>query len=87
MREKGQATVIAKDPHGYYTWNVIYGSISQLGVPQQAILINNQFPDPEINCSSNNNSVFNVFNNIHEPFLVNWHGIQLRKNSWQDDGT
>ncbi|MED6180500.1 L-ascorbate oxidase [Stylosanthes scabra] len=78
------ATVIAEDPYVYYTWNVTYGSISPLGVPQQALLINNQFPGPEINCSSNNNIVVNVFNNIDEPLLFNWHGIQLRKNSWQD---
>ncbi|XP_016193677.1 L-ascorbate oxidase homolog [Arachis ipaensis] len=78
------ATVIAEDPYVYYTWNVSYGTISPLGVPQQAILINNQFPGPEINGSSNNNIVVNVFNNIDEPLLFTWHGIQLRKNSWQD---
>ncbi|XP_057747992.1 L-ascorbate oxidase homolog [Arachis stenosperma] len=78
------ATVIAEDPYVYYTWNVSYGTISPLGTPQQAILINNLFPGPEINCSSNNNIVVNVFNNLDEPLLFTWHGIQLRKNSWQD---
>ncbi|MED6180501.1 L-ascorbate oxidase [Stylosanthes scabra] len=77
-------TVIAEDPYVYYTWNVSYGTISPLGISQQAILINDQFPGPEINCSSNNNIVVNVFNNIDEPLLFTWHGIQLRKNSWQD---
>ncbi|GFZ12875.1 SKU5 similar 13 [Actinidia rufa] len=48
------------------------------------ILINGQFPGPKINCTSNNNIVVNVFNNLDEPFLLTWYGIQQRKNSWQD---
>ncbi|QCE13021.1 L-ascorbate oxidase [Vigna unguiculata] len=76
--------VQGEDPYLYYTWNVTYGTIAPLGVPQQGILINGQFPGPEINCTSNNNIVVNVFNNLDEPFLVTWHGIQHRKNSWQD---
>ena len=78
------ATVRAEDPYVYYTWNVTYGTISPLGVPQQGILVNNQFPGPEINCTSNNNIVINVFNNLDEPLLFTWHGVQQRKNSWQD---
>ena len=76
--------VQAEDPYIYYTWNVTYGTISPLGVPQQGILINNQFPGPEINSTSNNNIVINVFNNLDEPLLFTWHGVQQRKNSWQD---
>ncbi|XP_027334472.1 L-ascorbate oxidase homolog [Abrus precatorius] len=76
--------VRGEDPYVYYTWNVTYGTISPLGVPQQGILINGQFPGPEINCTSNNNIVVNVFNNLDEPFLLTWHGIQQRKNSWQE---
>ncbi|TKY47852.1 L-ascorbate oxidase-like [Spatholobus suberectus] len=78
------AAVRGEDPYVYYTWNVSYGTISPLGVPQQGILINGQFPGPEINCTSNNNIVVNVFNNLDEPFLLTWHGVQHRKNSWQD---
>ncbi|KAF7836917.1 L-ascorbate oxidase-like protein [Senna tora] len=72
------------DPYVYYTWDVTYGTLSPLGVPQQVILINNQFPGPQINGSSNNNIVVNVFNKLDEPLLFTWHGIQQRKNSWQD---
>ncbi|CAI9759268.1 unnamed protein product [Fraxinus pennsylvanica] len=39
---------------------------------------------PEINCTSNNNIVINVFNHLEEPFLFTWNGIQQRKNSWQE---
>ncbi|MCD7447268.1 hypothetical protein HAX54_026387 [Datura stramonium] len=39
-----------------------------LGVPQQVILINGQFQDSKINCTSNNNIVVNVFNQLDEPF-------------------
>ncbi|KAI7752232.1 hypothetical protein M8C21_023153 [Ambrosia artemisiifolia] len=46
--------------------------MSPLGVPQQVILINDKFPGPVINCTSNNNIVVNVFNNLDEPFLLTW---------------
>lgn len=74
----------AEDPYLFFDWHVTYGTISPLGVPQQGILINGQFPGPEINCTSNNNIIVNVFNELDEPFLLTWAGIQLRKNSWQD---
>ncbi|KAH6784990.1 SKU5 similar 12 [Perilla frutescens var. hirtella] len=76
--------VLGEDPYLFFEWNVSYGTISPLGVPQKGILINGQFPGPMINCTSNNNIVVNVFNNLDEPFLLTWSGIQQRKNSWQD---
>lgn len=76
--------VRGEDPYLFFTWNVTYGTLSPLGVPQQVILINNQFPGPVINSTSNNNIVVNVFNNLDEPFLLTWSGIQQRKNSWED---
>ncbi|GMN49595.1 hypothetical protein TIFTF001_018753 [Ficus carica] len=76
--------VRAEDPYLFFTWNVTYGTISPLGVPQKGILINGQFPGPNINSTTNNNIVLNVFNNLDEPFLLTWMGIQHRKNSWQD---
>jgi L-ascorbate oxidase len=78
------AVVWAEDPYIFFTWNVTYGTISPLGVPQQGILINGQFPGPNINSTTNNNVIVNVFNNLDEPFLLTWSGIQHRKNSWQD---
>lgn len=76
--------VRAEDPYLFFDWNVTFGTISPLGVPQQGILINGQFPGPNINSTSNNNVVINVFNNLDVPFLLSWRGIQQRKNSWQD---
>ena len=78
------AFATAEDPYHFFEWHVTYGNISPLGIPQQGILINNQFPGPEINCTSNNNIVVNVFNHLDEPFLLTWAGVQHRKNSWQD---
>ncbi|KAG8387404.1 hypothetical protein BUALT_Bualt02G0018000 [Buddleja alternifolia] len=75
---------LAEDPYLFFEWNVTYGTIAPLGIPQQGILINGQFPGPKINCTSNNNIVVNVFNHLDEPFLLTWSGIQHRKNSWQD---
>ncbi|XP_010487093.1 PREDICTED: L-ascorbate oxidase homolog [Camelina sativa] len=81
------AIVSAGDPYFYYTWNVTYGTAAPLGIPQQVILINGQFPGPNLNSTSNNNVVINVFNNLDEPFLLTWSGLQHRKNSWQDGVT
>ncbi|KAJ7980605.1 L-ascorbate oxidase-like [Quillaja saponaria] len=78
------SVVHGEDPYFFFTWNITYGTISPLGVPQQGILINGEFPGPNINSTSNNNIVINVFNNLDEPFLLTWNGIQHRKNSWQD---
>ncbi|KAG9443451.1 hypothetical protein H6P81_014791 [Aristolochia fimbriata] len=78
------AATWAEDPYLFFTWNVTYGTISPLGTPQRGILINGQFPGPNINSTTNNNIVINVFNNLDEPFLLTWSGIQQRKNSWMD---
>ncbi|KAH9622784.1 hypothetical protein KSS87_007380 [Heliosperma pusillum] len=74
----------AEDPYLFFDWKVTYGTRSPLGVPQQVILINNEFPGPNLNTTTNNNVVINVFNNLDEPLLFTWSGIQQRKNSWQD---
>ena len=73
----GLSAVRAEDPYLFFTWNVTYGTISPLGVPQQAILINGQFPGPNINSTTNNNIVINVFNNLDEPFLFTWFVLRL----------
>lgn len=73
-----------EDPYWFHTWNVNYATMSPLGVPQQVITINGLFPGPRINCTSNNNIVVNVFNNLDEPLLFTWNAIQQRKNSWHE---
>ncbi|KAL6133743.1 hypothetical protein ACLB2K_065977 [Fragaria x ananassa] len=78
------SVVHGEDPYLFFTWNVTHGTISPLGVPQQGILINGEFPGPNINSTTNNNIVINVFNNLDEPLMFTWNGIQQRKNSWQD---
>lgn len=74
----------AEDPYLYFTWNVTYGTLSPFVIPQLVILINGQFPGPNINSTTNNNIVLNLFNYLDEPFLLSWNGIQQRKNSWMD---
>ncbi|XP_006644902.1 L-ascorbate oxidase homolog [Oryza brachyantha] len=76
--------VHAEDPYHFFEWKVTYGTKTILGEAQKVILINDMFPGPTINCSSNNNIVVNVFNQLDQPLLFTWHGIQQRKNSWQD---
>ncbi|KAE8670784.1 L-ascorbate oxidase-like protein [Hibiscus syriacus] len=73
-----------KDPYRFYTWNVTYGDIYPLGVKQQGILINGQFPGPLLETVTNENLIINVFNSLDQPFLISWNGVQQRRNSWQD---
>ncbi|KAJ0988978.1 hypothetical protein J5N97_007334 [Dioscorea zingiberensis] len=72
------------DPYAYIDWDVSFISAAPLGVKQQVIGINRQFPGPTVNVTTNWNVVVNVKNNLDEPFLVTWNGLQQRKNSWQD---
>ncbi|KAF3615080.1 L-ascorbate oxidase -like protein [Capsicum annuum] len=75
---------VAESPSRFFEWNVTYGTISPLGVPQQGILINGQFPGPDIISFTNDMVFVNVFNNLDEPFLISWSGVQHRKNSFVD---
>ncbi|KAK8580779.1 hypothetical protein V6N12_071031 [Hibiscus sabdariffa] len=74
----------AEDPYRFFTWNVTYGDIFPLGVRQTGILINGQFPGPDIHSVTNDNLIINVFNSLDEPFLISWNGIQNRRNSYED---
>jgi len=38
----------------------------------QGILINGQFPGPQIDAVTNDNIIVNVFNNLPVPFLLSW---------------
>ncbi|XP_042519444.1 L-ascorbate oxidase homolog [Macadamia integrifolia] len=76
--------VNGEDPYRFFTWNVTYGDIYPLGIKQQGILINGQFPGPQIECVTNDNLIISVFNSLDEPFLISWNGLQHRRNSWQD---
>jgi hypothetical protein len=76
--------VQADDPYRFFDWRVTYGNISPLGIPQRGILINGQYPGPDIYSVTNDNLIINVHNDLDEPFLLSWNGVQLRKNSYQD---
>ncbi|CAI0429566.1 unnamed protein product [Linum tenue] len=53
-------------------------------IPYQVILINGQFPGPQLDVVTNDNLVLNLINKLDVPFLLTWNGIKQRKNSWQD---
>lgn len=44
----------------------------------QGILINGQFPGPEIHCVTNDNLIINVHNDLPEPFLLSWSTVLLQ---------
>ncbi|KAF5729070.1 multi-copper oxidase type 1 family protein [Tripterygium wilfordii] len=77
-------SVNAENPYRFFTWKITYGDIYPLGVKQQGILINGQFPGPTIDAVTNDNLIISVYNYLREPFLISWNGIQQRRNSWQD---
>ncbi|KAA8539242.1 hypothetical protein F0562_025934 [Nyssa sinensis] len=69
----------------FFEWHVaINTSINPVSVDQQVITINGMFPGPLINVTTNDNLHINVFNDMDEPLLMTWNGIQQRLNSWQD---
>eukprot|EP00249_Psilotum_nudum_P004570 c18082_g2_i1 orf=708-2327(+) len=76
--------VRAEDAYKFLTWNVTYAIRTPLGVPKKAIVINGQFPGPDINAVTNDNLVINVINSLDEPLLITWNGIWQRRSSWQD---
>ncbi|WRX26203.1 Multicopper oxidase [Theobroma cacao] len=49
--------VNGENPYRYITWKVTYGDIYPLGVKQQGILINGQFPGPQIDAVTNDNLI------------------------------
>ncbi|KAF4382668.1 hypothetical protein F8388_015496 [Cannabis sativa] len=79
-----------ESPYRFYDWNVTYGDIYPLGVKQRGILINGQFPGPQIESVTNDNLIVSVFNALDEPLLIScahdgkMNGVQQRRNSWQD---
>ncbi|KAL9666457.1 hypothetical protein QQ045_000789 [Rhodiola kirilowii] len=75
---------LALDPFVSYEFKVSYITASPLGVPQQVIAINGQFPGPVINVTTNNDVAINVRNKLDEELLITWAGIQQRRSSWQD---
>ncbi|CAM8933403.1 unnamed protein product [Rhodiola kirilowii] len=67
-----------------YEFKLSYITASPLGVPQQVIAVNGQFPGPTINVTTNNYVYVNVRNDLDEGALITWNGIRLRTNAWQD---
>ncbi|CAO2818979.1 unnamed protein product [Amaranthus hypochondriacus] len=55
-----------------------------LTIKLEVIAVNGQFPGPILNVTTNWNVVINVRNDLDEPLLLTWAGVQQRKNSWQD---
>ncbi|KAI3799669.1 hypothetical protein L1987_34968 [Smallanthus sonchifolius] len=69
----------------FLEWKVnIDTMIKPVLIDQPVITINGMFPGPLINATTNDNIHVNVFNNMDEPLLITWNGIQQRLNSWQD---
>jgi hypothetical protein len=66
------ACTSGEDPYRFYNWNVTYGDIYPLGIKQRGILINGQFPGPQIESVTNDNLIISVFNSLDEPFLLSW---------------
>ncbi|XP_017980952.1 PREDICTED: monocopper oxidase-like protein SKU5 [Theobroma cacao] len=68
----------------FYDWTVSYSQRAPLGVDKQVIVINDMFPGPVLNATTNDVVNINIHNELTDPFLMTWNGIQMRRNSWQD---
>ncbi|CAL5404324.1 unnamed protein product [Camellia sinensis] len=76
---------IARSEEIFLEWHVTIDlTLKPMSVDQPVITINGMFPGPLINSTTNDNVHVNVFNDMDEPLLMTWNGIQQRKNSWQD---
>ncbi|KAL1828011.1 hypothetical protein ACET3Z_006423 [Daucus carota] len=69
----------------FVEWHVeINNTIRPLTLDQPVITVNGLFPGPLLNVTTNDDVHVNVFNDMDEPLLMTWNGIQQRLNSWQD---
>ncbi|CAL5209038.1 unnamed protein product [Lathyrus oleraceus] len=76
---------IATSADIYLDWHVSLNfNINPVSANQPVITINGMFPGPLINATTNDYIHVNVFNDLDEPLLFTWNGIQQRQNSWQD---
>ncbi|KAF7820193.1 monocopper oxidase-like protein SKU5 [Senna tora] len=77
--------IIANGDDVFLDWHVsVDSSIKPVSTDQPVITINGMFPGPLINATTNDVIHLNVFNDLDEPLLFTWNGIQQRLNSWQD---
>lgn len=53
-------------------WKLKEPTLLSLVGTTQGILINGQFPGPQIEAVTNDNLIINVFNSLPEPFLLSW---------------
>ncbi|KAL9165303.1 hypothetical protein ABFS82_06G162800 [Erythranthe guttata] len=78
-------TVVVTGEEIFLEWHVkINDAIKPVSENQPVITINDLFPGPLINATTNDNLHINVYNEMDEPLLMTWNGIQQRLNSWQD---
>ncbi|KAL9225232.1 hypothetical protein vseg_001181 [Gypsophila vaccaria] len=77
-------TCFGNDISVYFKFVYTYKTLSPLGVPQKVIVVNGEFPGPAIEVTTNNNVVVDVKNKLDEDLLVNWNGIHMQDNPWQD---
>lgn len=69
----------------FLEWHVAFDTTAKpLTLDQPVITINGKFPGPLINVTTNDFVHVNVYNDLDEPLLFTWNGIQQRLNSWQD---
>lgn len=78
-------TRVAYCAEHFHSWNVEFDPDSAFSYLEQPVItINGMLPGPLINMSTNDVAYVNVFNNLDEPLLFTWNGLQQRLNSWED---
>jgi hypothetical protein len=59
-------------PHFFFLFLYVLINIYFVKSKWQGILINGQFPGPQIDSVTNDNLIISVFNSLDEPFLLSW---------------
>ncbi|KAG5127837.1 hypothetical protein JHK82_028672 [Glycine max] len=76
---------IATSADIFLDWHVSTDiNLKPVSTDQPVITINGLFPGPLINATTNDVVHVNVFNDLDDPLLFTWNGIQQRLDSWED---
>ncbi|KAG4919437.1 hypothetical protein GLYMA_20G192900v4 [Glycine max] len=76
---------IASSADIFLDWHVSTDiNLKPVSTDQPVITINGMFPGPLINATTNDVVHVNVFNDLDDPLLFTWNGIQQRLDSWED---
>ncbi|SPN97365.1 related to laccase precursor [Cephalotrichum gorgonifer] len=67
-----------------FTLELSRGRWAPDGVEREMILVNGQYPPPNLEIWEDDDVVVEVFNGLEEPSSIHFHGIEMRNTPWSD---